>query len=167
MAHTSNRPVDWVALVTENENRLYRAALAILGEPQEAEDAVQDAFVKYLERAPKDVENPAAWLMRVLVNGCKSRLRLQWRQVTQLPEDLPVPSPEEREELEELWQLPPEERAAIHLFYYEGYSTREIAAMTGVAEGTVRSRLSRARERLRKLLGDVERSNYESIHGIL
>ena len=167
MAHTSNRPVDWVALVTENENRLYRAAPAILGEPQEAEDAVQDAFVKYLERAPKDVENPAAWLMRVLVNGCKSRLRLQWRQVTQLPEDLPAPSPEEREELEELWQLPPEERAAIHLFYYEGYSTREIAAMTGVAEGTVRSRLSRARERLRKLLGDVERSNYESIHGIL
>ena len=155
MAHTSNRPVDWVALVTENENRLYRAALAILGEPQEAEDAVQDAFVKYLERAPKDVENPAAWLMRVLVNGCKSRLRLQWRQVTQLPDGLSAPSPEEREELEELWQLPTEERAAIHLFYYEGYSTREIAAMTGVAEGTVRSRLSRARERLRKLLGDA------------
>lgn len=155
MAHTSNRPVDWTALVTENENRLYRAALAILGSPQEAEDAVQDAFVKYLERAPQDLENPAAWLMRVLVNGCKSRLRLKWRQVTALPEDLPAPSPEEGEELEELWSLPPEERAAIHLFYYEDYSTREIAAMTGVAEGTVRSRLSRARERLRKLLGDA------------
>lgn len=155
MAHTSNRPVDWTALVTENENRLYRAALAILGSPQEAEDAVQDAFVKYLERAPKDLENPNPWLMRVLVNGCKSRLRLAWRQVTELPEDLPAPSVEEREELEELWSLPPEERAAIHLFYYEGYSTREIAAMTGVAEGTVRSRLSRARERLRKLLGDA------------
>ena len=155
MAHTSNRPVDWARLIEENENRLYRTALAILGDPQEAEDAVQDAFVKYLERAPKDLENPAAWLMRVLVNGCKSRLRLAWRQVTQLPDTLPAPSPEEREELEELWSLPPEERTAIHLFYYEGYSTREIAAMTGVAEGTVRSRLSRARERLRKLLGDT------------
>lgn len=155
MSHTSNRPVDWEALVTQNENRLYRAALAILGDRQEAEDAVQDAFVKFLEKAPAELENPGAWLMRVLVNGCKSRLRLQWRQVTELPEDLPAPSPEEREELEELWSLPPEERAAIHLFYYEGYSTREIAAMTGVAEGTVRSRLSRARERLRKLLGDA------------
>ncbi len=155
MAHTSNRPVDWAALVAENENRLYRAALAILGSHQEAEDAVQDAFVKYLEKSPHDLENPAAWLMRVLVNGCKSRLRLAWRQVTELPEDLPAPSPEEREELEELWSLPAEERAAIHLFYYEGYSTREIAAMTDVAEGTVRSRLSRARERLRKLLGDA------------
>lgn len=158
MAPTSNRPVDRAkleGLITENENRLYRAALAILGDPQEAEDAVQDAFVKYLEKAPAELENPAAWLMRVLVNGCKSRLRLAWRRVTELPDTLPTPSPEEKEELEELWSLPPEERAAIHLFYYEGWSTEEIAAMTGVAPGTVRSRLSRARERLRKLLSDT------------
>ena len=156
MPHTSNRPVDWAKLVTENENRLYRTALAILGHPQEAEDAVQDAFVKYLEKAPKNLENPPAWLMRVLVNGCKSRLRLQWRQVTELPDALPAPAPgpEEWEELEELWSLPAEERAAIHLFYYEGYSTDEIAQMTGAAPGTVRSRLSRARERLRKLLSE-------------
>ena len=150
----SNRPVDWAKLVTENENRLYRAALAILGDPQEAEDAVQDAFVKYLEKAPADLRSPSAWLMRVLVNGCKSRLRLAWRQVTQLPDTLPAPSPEEKEELEELWSLPPEERAAIHLFYYEGYSTQEIAQMTDVAPGTVRSRLSRARDRLRRLLAE-------------
>lgn len=158
MAPTSNRPVDRAkleGLITENENRLYRAALAILGDPQEAEDAVQDAFVKYLEKAPAELENPAAWLMRVLVNGCKSRLRLAWRRVTELPDTLPAPFPEEKEELEELWSLPPEERAAIHLFYYEGWSTEEIAAMTGVAPGTVRSRLSRARERLRKLLSDT------------
>lgn len=156
MAHTSDRPVEWAKLIGENENRLYRAALAILGDPHEAEDAVQDAFVTYLEKAPGNLENPAAWLMRVLVNGCKSRLRLAWRQVAPLPDALPAPSPEEREELEELWQLPAEERAAIHLFYYEGYSTREIAAITGAAEGTVRSRLSRARERLRSLLGSTE-----------
>jgi len=152
MAQKSNRPVDWGSLVNDNENRLYRAALAILGDPHEAEDAVQDAFVKYLEKAPAELENPAAWLMKVLVNGCKSRLRLAWRQVTELPETLPAPSPEEQEELTELWRLPAEERAAIHLFYYEGYSTFEIAAMTGVAPGTVRSRLSRARQNLRKLL---------------
>ena len=155
MAPPSNRPVDWEALVQENEIRLYRAALAILGSPQDAEDAVQDAFVKYLEKAPAELKAPNAWLMRVLINGCKSRLRLAWRQVGPIPEELPAPTPEEREELAELWQLPPEERCAIHLFYYEGWSTREISAITGVAEGTVRSRLSRARERLRKLLADT------------
>ena len=85
MSHTSGRPADWEQLVHDNENRLYRAALAILGDPQEAEDAVQDAFVRYLERAPREVEQPGAWLMRVLVNGCKSRLRLAWRRVGHCP----------------------------------------------------------------------------------
>jgi RNA polymerase sigma-70 factor (ECF subfamily) len=152
MSHTSNRPVDWEKLVTDNENRLYRAALAILGDVQEAEDAVQDTFLTFLEKAPAQLEHENAWLMRVLVNGCKSRLRLRWRQVGQLPDTLPVPGPEEREELEELFSLPPEDRTVIHLFYYEGYSTEEIAKITGQRPGTVRSRLSRARSRLRKLL---------------
>lgn len=152
MSQKSNRPVDWEALVTQNENRLYRAALAILGDPHEAEDAVQDAFVRYLEKAPEDLENPSAWLTRVLVNGCKSRLRLAWRRVGPLPETLPAPGPEEREELEELFSLPPEDRAVIHLHYYDGFSTGEIAQMLGQRPGTVRSRLSRARERLKRLL---------------
>ena len=152
MSRTSNRPVDWEMLVTHNETRLYRAALAILGDPHEAEDAVQDAFVRYLEKAPADLETPSAWLMRVLVNGCKSRLRLAWRRVGPLPEMLPTPGPEERQELEELFALPPEDRVAIHLHYYEGYSTDEIAQILGCRPGTVRSRLSRARDRLRKLL---------------
>ena len=152
MSHESNRPVDWETLVTQNENRLYRAALAILGDPHEAEDAVQDAFVRYLERRPENLENPGAWLMRVLVNGCKSRLRLAWRQVGPLPETLAAPGPEEREELEELFSLPPEDRAVLHLYYYEGWSTNEIAQMLGQRPGSVRSRLSRARGKLRKLL---------------
>lgn len=154
MSRTSNRPVDWETLVTQQENRLYRAALAILGDPHEAEDAVQDAFLRFLERAPGDLENPGAWLTRVLVNGCKSRLRLAWRRVGPLPETLPAPAPEEREEVEELFSLPPEDRAVIHLHYYEGYSTGEIAQILGQRPGTVRSRLSRARAKLRKLLAD-------------
>ena len=154
MSRTSNRPVDWEMLVTHNETRLYRAALAILGDPHEAEDAVQDAFVRYLEKAPADLEAPSAWLMRVLVNGCKSRLRLAWRRVGPLPDTLPAPGPEERQELEELFSLPPEDRAVIHLHYYEGYSTVEIAQLLACRPGTVRSRLFRARERLKKLLAE-------------
>ena len=156
MATISNRPVDWEGLVTTHENSLYRAALAILGDPQEAEDAVQDAFLKLLEKAPEDLEQPGAWLMRVLINGCKSRLRLGWRRVGPLTDTLPAPREEERAELEELYALPPEDRAVIHLHYYQGYSTGEIAAMLGQRPGTVRSRLSRARGRLKRLLeGEV------------
>lgn len=154
MNHPTNPPVDWETLVTQEGNRLYRTALAILGDPSEAQDAVQEAFLAFLEKAPQNLEIPGAWLMRVLVNGCKSRLRLRWRRPTvPLWEELPAPSPEEREELEELYALPPQDRAVIHLHYYEGYSTQEIAQLLHCRPGTVRSRLSRARERLRRLLG--------------
>ena len=54
--------------------------------------------------------------------------------------------------LEVIQSLPPKDRAALHLYYYEGYQTAEIAAMTGWREGTVRSRLARARDKLRELL---------------
>lgn len=151
--------MDYERLVRDNAQGLYRAALAILGHRQEAEDAVQDAFVKYLEKAPADLENPGGWLMRVLVNGCKSRLRLRWRQVVELPQELASQTCRESErlELEELWQLPARDRAVLHLFYYAGYSTAEIARMTGQAEGSVRSRLSRARSKLRALLEEDEK----------
>lgn len=136
----------------EQANRLYRTALAYLGNPQEAEDAVQDTFLKFYEKAPKNLDNPAAWLTRVLVNQCRDRLRSPQRREVPLWDALPVSGPEEREELEELFSLPPEDRTVIHLFYYENYTTEEIANILNVRPGTVRSRLSRARARLRTLL---------------
>lgn len=148
------------ALVRRHEHTLYRAALAILGNPQEAEDAVQDTFLTYLEHPPDcpDETRERAWLLRVTVNGCKSRLRAPWRRHTvPLEEWVPAPQPEEVQALEAVLALSPKERAAIHLFYYEGYRTAEIARITGEAEGTVRSRLSRARGKLRELLkGETE-----------
>lgn len=67
------------------------------------------------------MDSPPAWLMRVLVNGCRDRLRAAWRRRSvPLWESLPAPEPEERQELEEIFSLPPADRAVIHLFYYEG-----------------------------------------------
>lgn len=148
------------ALVRRHENTLYRTALAILGSPQEAEDAVQDTFLKFLEKTPQcpDEARERAWLLRVTVNGCKTRLRSPWRRRTvALSRWLPAPEPEEAQVLEAVLSLPPRQRAAVHLFYVEGYRTAEIAQLTGEAEGTVRSHLSRARARLRDLLkGELE-----------
>lgn len=144
--------------VSTYEHTLYRAALAILGDAQEAEDAVQDAFLKYLEKAPsfESGAHEKAWLLRVTANGCKSRLRSPWRRRSApLLESYPARSAEEEGTLDAVMALPFKERLAVHLFYYEGYHTAEIAAMTGEAEGTVRSRLSRARSRLRGLLSET------------
>ena len=152
MSQSIHRPVDWEQLVNENENRLYRAALAILGDGHEAEDAVQDAFVKYLEKAPARLENPAAWLMRVLVNGCKSRLRRAGRRELPLLETIPAPEPEERPVLNAVLALPPMDRAVIHLFYYEDYSVAQIAEILHTRAGTVKSQLNRGRQLLKTKL---------------
>jgi len=142
-------------LINKYENTLFRTALAILGDRAGAEDAVQDTFLRWLEKCPdiKDEDHEKAWLLRVTANACKSRLRtLKLHPLTELLEDYPAETPEESGVLEAVLALPPRERAAVHLFYYEGYSTEEIAAITGQRPGTVRSHLSRARGRLREWL---------------
>ena len=146
-------------LLFQYENTLYRAALAILGDAHEAEDAVQDAFLRCLEKAP-DFESPAhekAWLLRVTVNGCKSRLRSPWRRRTApLLDTYPAAGPEEQSLMETIGKLPAKDRTVLHRYYYEGYQTAEIAEMTGWREGTVRSRLTRARAKLGALLKGEE-----------
>ena len=143
------------ALIQIHQNTLYRAALAILGDAHEAEDAVQDAFLRCLEKGP-EFESPAhekAWLLRVTVNGCKIRLRSPWRRRTApLLDTYPAAGPEEQSLMEAIGALPARDRAVLHLYYYEGYQTAEIAEMTGWREGTVRSRLTRARAKLGALL---------------
>lgn len=142
-------------LIDTHTNTLYRTALAILGNPAEAEDAVQDTFLRYLETRPqlRDSEHEKAWLLRVIINACRSRLRAAKRHpLTELLASYPAHGPEESAVVEAVLALPPRERTAVHLFYYEGYSTQEIAALTGQRPGTVRSHLSRARVRLRGIL---------------
>ena len=150
-----NDPDRLEELIRAHQDTLYRAALAILGDAQEAEDAVQDAFLRCLEKGP-EFESPAhekAWLLRVTVNGCKSRLRSPWRRRTApLLDTYPAAGPEEQSLMEAIGALPARDRAVLHLYYYEGYQTAEIAEMTGWREGTVRSRLTRARAKLGALL---------------
>ena len=147
------------ALITRYENTLLRAALAILGDPYEAEDAVQDTFLRYLEKGPdfRDENHEKAWLLTVCANGCKSRLRQKKRRPTvELLDIYPAPDDESGEVAEAVFALPANQRAAVHLFYYEGYSTQEIARILGQRPGTVRSHLSRARESLRQMLKGAE-----------
>ena len=106
------------SLIQIHQNTLYRAALAILGDAHEAEDAVQDAFLRCLEKGP-EFESPAhekAWLLRVTVNGCKSRLRSPWRRRTApLLDTYPAAGPEEQSLMEAIGALPARDRAVLHL----------------------------------------------------
>ena len=142
-------------IVSRNENRLLRTAVAIMGGKADAEDVVQDVFVKMFEKCPcfESTEHEAAWLMRVTVNLCKSRLRLSWwKKTVPLIETHPAQNDEQSDILKAVIALPPKFRTVIHLFYYEGYSTKEIADITKQKESTVRQHLTRARRVLKKYL---------------
>jgi len=155
---TFNRPVDEV--VKQHENKLFRTALAILGGVADAEDVVQDVFVRLFEKPPRfeSDAHETAWLIRVTVNLCKSRLRSHWWKKTEpLLDTHPAQNDEQGDLINAVLALPMKYRAVIHLFYYEGYSTREIAEITEQKESTVRQRLTRARRMLKKYLTEGEK----------
>ena len=147
-------------LLDRHEDTLFRAALAILGDVQEAEDAVQDTFLRYLEKRPelRDGDHEKAWLLKVTANRCKSLLRTRKRHpAVELLDIYPVPEEEgSRELMEAILTLPANQRSAVHLHYYEGYTSEEIGAILGQRPGTVRSHLSRARDALRRYLLEEE-----------
>ncbi len=147
-------------LIQAHSTALFRAALSVAGNTPDAEDAVQEAYLKFLETRPRlDGESrERAWLMRVAVNAALDRLRDKKRHPTgELLDIYPAPEGETYELLDAIGRLPARERAAVHLFYYEGYTTDEIAKILKCRPGTARSCLSRAREHLRQeLKGEIE-----------
>lgn len=148
------------ALIHDNLQALYRAALSVTGNVPDAEDAVQEACLKFLERPPRTASDAQAkaWLMRVTVNAALDRQRERKRHPTEELLDV-YPAPDQRtgELMSAVLELPANERAAVHLFYFEGYRTEEIAKILGCRPGTARSYLSRAREKLRQALkGELE-----------
>ena len=160
MKNQSNRPVDWVEeTVKRNENQIFRTAIAIMGAKADAEDIVQDVFVKLVEKQPEfeSLEHETAWLVRVTVNLCKNSLRSHWwKKTTPLLDDYPAQTDEQHELMETVLTLPYKYRIVIHLFYYEGYSAKEIAEITEQKESTVRAQLTRARSMLKKFLEGEE-----------
>jgi RNA polymerase sigma-70 factor (ECF subfamily) len=159
------RPADdtFDQVVRHRGAQLLRIAYRILGNWADAQDVVQDVFLK-LHRHGLDFPNEAAlgaWLYRVTVNLCLDRGRGA-RPTVELPESIAVnPSAEAallREEqkhrlMKALAMLPVKEKAAVVLREIEDLPTAEVAAILGSSEGTVRSQVSKAMTKLRELLG--------------
>ena len=147
------------ALVARHAQAVYRLAYARTGSREDAEDVTQETFLRLVRTAPEfaDEDHCRAWLLRVAMNCAGDLFRSAWRRHTRpLEEAEQVPAPEEGGVLEAVLALPERYRAPIHLFYYEGLSTAEIAAVLGKSEGAVRTRLSRARIMLRGVLEECE-----------
>ena len=138
---------------------LFRVAFAILRNRTDCEDAAQNAVLKAYRTlgSLKQRSYFKTWLISILKNECFDMLKRR-RPTLDVAEqalsyEMAVPDLDLNQAFD---ALSPEERLTITLYYYEGYDTREIAQLTEVSEGTVRSRLSRARASLRSQLQEKE-----------
>lgn len=138
---------------------IYRLSFSYMKNHQDAEDAVQDVFVKLMEKLPdfQSPEHEKAWIIRVTINVCKNKLKAFWRKNTSSLDDSPEPSKTdtyqtESEVLQAVMSLPETYRAAVHLYYYEGFKTPEIAEILQKQESSIRSILHRARKQLKTIL---------------
>lgn len=151
------------AAMETHGDTVYRLALCRLQDTADAEDVYQDVFLRLFEQHDWDIgdeQHTKAWLIRTTVNRCTDVMRFRFRRGTLSLESLAEVAARVDEPAAELWSavagLPVKFRTVVHLHYAEGYSTEEIAAMLAIPAVTVRTRLRRARLKLKDILGGDE-----------
>lgn len=145
-------------LVEAYGDMILRLCYTYMKNMPDAEDAVQDVFVRLVEKLPEfdSAEHEKAWLIRVTINVCKNKLRFFRIRRAEPIENVDIAVYDKHNDTPEVLAavlaLPEKYKTVIHLYYYEEYSTPEIAKMTGRKESSVRSDLHRARVQLKTAL---------------
>lgn len=165
MEHSSVRPTDVLEeVLNQYGNMLFRYALLMLGNTQDAEDVVQDTLLKYWQKAPEfnDKNHEKAWLLTVTANRCRDLLRTRLRRgetaldsIAELPDVWTNPA-ENSGILETLMCLPEKYKKVVYLHYVEEYKVEEIAGIIGKTASAVKMRLKKGRE----LLGEQYRKEF-------
>ena len=147
---TYNRHVDMV----------YRVCYSFMKNQTDAEDMVQETFLRLLSNQKKfaDERHEKAWLIVTASNLCKDTLKNWWRTNENIDDypDIPQKSSGSSTVMEAILSLSDDYKTAVYMYYYEGYSTAEIAQFLGCPDATVRSRLARARKQLQAMLGGAD-----------
>jgi RNA polymerase sigma-70 factor (ECF subfamily) len=159
-------------LIKRYQDYVYRLCYLVMRNEQDAEDMAQETFIRAFRALPRfEIREGAsfeAWLYRISVNCCRSRMRRRWYQVLPWPDPPPpLHSEPEKHPDRQMMQLEARDamlaavntlgekhRLVVILRYYADLSNEEIAQALNIPSGTVRSRLFTARQRLRALLGD-------------
>jgi RNA polymerase sigma-70 factor (ECF subfamily) len=140
-------------LVENYSSLIFRISYCILCNPHDAEDAVQETFLKYLTKAPEfnDEEHRKAWLIKVSANISKNMLMFRLRRDSVNIDDIQNIgiSQNDFETFELIMSLPSKYKIVMTLYYVEGYKTKEIAKIIDINEDTVRKRLQKGRELLK------------------
>jgi len=152
---------DAIELFEAFSDMVYRIAFVRTSQPSDADDVFQDVFLRLVKHLGKlrNREHAKAWLIRCTINCCNSHHQSTWQKKTVGLDEYAGQSDLSYDHialLDAVRSLPPEQQEVIHLFYYEGYTSKEIAELIGVNENTVKSRLRRARIELRSVWSEEE-----------
>lgn len=148
----------YAVLVRRHASRIYAVCLAVLRDPDDSQDAAQDALFKGLESigSLRDGSQFAAWITRIAQNVCRDQWRKQKRRQelleqrnTELAPESGSPPPDIADALEE---LPDEYRTPLMLYYFDGQSSENVARALGLTRAGASTRIARARRALREIL---------------
>ena len=144
-----------------NVSMLHRVCFSYMKNAADTEDIVSDVFIKLLRHGAEfqNNEHEKAWLLRTAINLCKDNLKHWWRKRENIADHDYLESENsfhEDETLKIVMELPERYKAAIYLYYYEGYSTAEIADILKKPRSTVLNHLHEARKLLKEVLGNEE-----------
>ncbi|WMJ22278.1 sigma-70 family RNA polymerase sigma factor [Paludicola sp. MB14-C6] len=157
-------------MVNQYKDTVYKIAFTYSKNKADADDLFQEVFLQYLKSKPafENKEHEKAWFIRVTINKSKNLLSSAWFKKSQPLDDVFVFEAKEDSELfYAVLALPEKYRIAIHLYYYEDYSIKEIAKLTGTKETTIQTRLQRARSllkvKLERSYSDEQRTVSQSV----
>lgn len=142
-------------IVREYSSTVYKIAMSILMNKEDAEDAFQEVFIKLFDKAPKfeSETHRKSWIIRVTINMCKDMLRKKKNhREEEIYDEIPELEKERDETFEKVMQLKEKYKVVIYLYYYEGYQISEISTILATNESTIKSQLVKARELLKNML---------------
>ena len=153
--------MDLKKVFERQHRRIYRIAMMMLRNVADAEDAVQNVFLKFVEKEQEfhDEEHERAWFITVTKNYCRDQLKSAWNKQVDFGEIPEVASQEKVTEnnlLPYIMQLKDKYREVLYLYYYEEYSIREMSQILGRGESTLQTQLANARGKLKKMLEKEE-----------
>lgn len=148
-------------IIKKYGDSVYRLAFMNVKKRELADDIYQDVFLKLIKKKERidSEEHLKAWLLRTTINCCKDYWKSRWFKSV-LYEDKDLDAFDEVKKTgyvtECVQKLPEKYRNVIHLYYYEGYSIKEISEMLGRSENTISSQLARGRKKLEGILSKKE-----------
>lgn len=154
------------AIIERHKDSVYKVAYSYCRNSVDSDDIFQEVFLSYFRSKPQfeSAEHEKAWFIRVTINYCKKMMNSSWKKkIVELQDNIIFETKEDSDLYIAVANLPHKYRIVVHLYYYEGYSIKEISQIISVKETTIQTRLQRARGMLKKFVEEEKCYEYRTV----